>query len=352
MRASSTDFEIAANGQSCLGQHRPMTTLTSPHDLLVAVPFLMGFSPEESLIVIGIREEAINIAMRFDLENSDYQEIVTHLQRWRCDCSMIISYTHQADTKELHSQVRELISATGILVRESLLVQGKRWKSELCSDLSCCPQEGNPIPEIANSAIAAEQVLLGHRMPYASREELENSLRSDDSLESLTNQVCLAIELIPEIDYRQDPRPLQREGAEAISKVVARAEAGESLSDSTLLALVLVRLKDLQVRDFALGCINEENLEKLIDLWRWIVRIAPSRYVAPVATLLAATAYEKGDGVLAQSALDRALEHDDEYPLAHLLKRVFAAGWPPETFATMRRELHPKISSAIFDEVA
>ena len=74
--------------------------------------------------------------------------------------------------------------------------------------------------------------------------------------------------------------------------------------------------------------------------------------MAPVATLLAATAYEKGDGVLAQSALDRALEHDDEYPLAHLLKRVFAAGWPPETFATMRRELHPKISSAIFDEVA
>ena len=208
------------------------------------------------------------------------------------------------------------------------------------------------MPDISNSTIAAEQVLLGHPMPFESREELQNSLRSDESLQSITDEVSLAIELIAEIDYRHDPRPFQREGAEAISRVIALAQAGESVRDATLLALVLVRLKDLQVRDFALGSINEENLEILIDLWRWIVRIAPSRYVAPVATLLAATSYEKGDGVLAQSALDRALESDDEYPLAHLLKRVFAAGWPPETFATMRRELHPKISSAIFDEVA
>jgi len=329
-----------------------MTTLTSPHDLLVAVPFLMGFSPEESLIVIGIREEAINIAMRFDLDSRDFNEIVVHLQRSHSDCAMIISYTATGDKRDLNNEIREMISATGIFVRESLLVEGGRWRSAICDDISCCPAEGNPIPEISSSKIAAEQVLLGHPMPYASREELQQSLHCDGSLQALANDVSLAIELIAEIDYRNDPRPFQREGAQAISQLIEVAEVAGTASDASLLALVLVRLKDLQVRDFALGSINEENLEILIDLWRWIVRIAPSRYVAPVATLLAATAYEKGDGVLAQSALDRALESDDEYPLAHLLKRVFAAGWPPETFATMRRELHPKISSAIFDEVA
>jgi hypothetical protein len=34
-----------------------MTILTSPHDLLAAVPFLMGFQPEESLIILGIKSE-------------------------------------------------------------------------------------------------------------------------------------------------------------------------------------------------------------------------------------------------------------------------------------------------------
>jgi hypothetical protein len=329
-----------------------MTTLTSPHDLLVAVPFLMGFTPEESIIVIGIREGVITIAMRFDVENNDFHEVVTHLKRWESDCAMVISYTQQRDRKDLNIEVGELISAQGIVVRESLLVRGNRWKSAICEDLSCCPVDGNEMPDLASSAIAAEQVLLGHPMPFASREELHNSLRSDDSLRSMTEELSLAIELVKEIDYHHDPRPFQREGAEAISRLIALAQAGESINDSSLLALVLVRLKDLQVRDYALGSITEENLESLIDLWRWIVRIAPSRFIAPVATLLAASAYEKGDGVLAQSALDLALENDDQYPLAQLLKRVFAAGWPPETFATMRRELHPKISSSIFDQVA
>jgi hypothetical protein len=60
-------------------------------------------------------------------------------------------------------------------------------------------------------------------------------------------------------------------------------------------------------------------------------------------------AYENGDGALAQKALDRAIEDDPSYPLAGLLRRVFNAGWPPESFAQMRRELHPKVVAAIFE---
>ncbi len=32
-----------------------MTTLTSPHDLLAAVPFLIGYHPENSLVIIAIK---------------------------------------------------------------------------------------------------------------------------------------------------------------------------------------------------------------------------------------------------------------------------------------------------------
>jgi hypothetical protein len=60
-------------------------------------------------------------------------------------------------------------------------------------------------------------------------------------------------------------------------------------------------------------------------------------------------AYEGGDGALAQKALDRALDDDEHYPLAALLRRVFNAGWPPESFAAMRAELHPKVIASIFD---
>ena len=44
-----------------------MTTLTSPHDLLAAVPFLIGYHPENSLVLIALSDDAIGMAMRVDL---------------------------------------------------------------------------------------------------------------------------------------------------------------------------------------------------------------------------------------------------------------------------------------------
>jgi hypothetical protein len=59
-------------------------------------------------------------------------------------------------------------------------------------------------------------------------------------------------------------------------------------------------------------------------------------------------AYERGEGALAHKGLDRGLGDDDQYSLAHLLRRVFTAGWPPQSFSAMRIELHPKVVAAIF----
>jgi hypothetical protein len=78
------------------------------------------------------------------------------------------------------------------------------------------------------------------------------------------------------------------------------------------------------------------------------LRSAPTGFVAPVACLAAAIAYEYGDGALARAALDRAFTDAPTYSLALLLQRVFNAGWPPQSFAQMRGELHPKVCAAIF----
>ena len=174
---------------------------------------------------------------------------------------------------------------------------------------------------------------------------------SDDVVHhSLSEAIALELELLSEIDYREDPRPKQREGVAALQRILSDFSEGSRDLDPALIALVLIRLRDLQVRDFALGCMNREDLTLHIEMWRWIVTVSPQSFIAPVATILAAMSYEVGDQEFAHSALAQALDSDPEYPLALLLKRVFAAHWPAETFATMRDELHPKIIAAIFDE--
>jgi len=109
-----------------------------------------------------------------------------------------------------------------------------------------------------------------------------------------------------------------------------------------------VRLLDLQVRDFALGSVSDETSDIYFSAWRWLLRVAPEGYVAPVATLFAAVAYERGDGAIAHRALDRAEVDNPDYAMTGLLRQVFSAGWSPKSFAAMRTELHPKICDALF----
>jgi hypothetical protein len=158
-----------------------------------------------------------------------------------------------------------------------------------------------------------------------------------------------AVSKVAEIDYESDQvLTQQRIGAVAVNDLVVRFnELGES-NDYELLALVLVRFKDLQVRDYAMGLATAENKDELFNLWHWLMNLSPKGYIAPVACIFAACAYESGETELAHNGLLSALADCPNYPLALLLRRVFTAAWPADSFAIMRAELHPKICSSLF----
>ena len=159
------------------------------------------------------------------------------------------------------------------------------------------------------------------------------------------------VSLVSEIDYENDGfQLLQRAGAMAFNDLVDEFTRTGTCKNKALLALVFVRLADLQVRDYAMGFTTIENIETVSSMWRWLLEIAPSGHIAPVAALYSAISYERGDSELAVSALDKAFADQKSYPLALLLRRVYAANWPPESFATMRKDLHPKVCAALFSE--
>lgn len=141
---------------------------------------------------------------------------------------------------------------------------------------------------------------------------------------------------------------LQRDGATAIVDLMCEYQEGRTSEDRELIARVLGRMSDIQVRDFALGAHSPENIDAFWAMWSQLVRLAPDGFVAPVLCVYASMAYERGEKGVAMSALEDALNDDPSYTLAPLLRRVFRAGWPPQTFAAMRAELHPKVCKVIF----
>lgn len=327
------------------------TELSTPHDLLAAVPFMVGYHPKDSLVVMGSKEKKITMAMRVDYPESadliSVAEIIAgHLQREESSEAIVVGYLpHGMNEADPLAPLRSIISNRGIHIVESIVVNKGRFRSNFCIDLACCPDGGSPVPEINQSRVAAEQVMAGNPLPFIDLDEMKRSIAALP----VDHELMEKISTIKEIDYSKDDFVLlQREGADAINECAIEFARSGLIRESGLVALVLVRLLDLQVRDYAMGMTTEENADQLWDMWRWLLRIAPAGYVAPIAVIFATMSYERGEGALAQRALDRALEDIPGYQMAKLLRRTFAAGWPPSAFTQMRADLHPKICAAIY----
>lgn len=338
-----------------------MTTLTSPHDLLAAVPFLIGYHPTSSLVIVALKDDEIGMAMRVDFPpiKSDrvdlLNSLVFHLLREGANGALLVAYVpdERSDGEEILEEIGAALRRANIPLRESLLIAHGRWRSIICTDGECCPLAGTLLPEISTSRVAVEQVAQGRPMPFADVAELSDSIAP---LPLSTDLDFLATVQIYDIDPQSaDIQSAQRNSATSVIDLAARFADGsigkDIESDQVLMARVLAGVGDIQVRDFALGAHDEATLDLYWSMWRTLTRIAPVGYVAPIASILAALSYERGEGALAQRALDRALSADPSYSLASLLRRVFSAGWPPESFAAMRKDLHPKVCAGIFTDV-
>ena len=329
-----------------------MTTLTSPHDLLAAIPFLIGYHPQNSLVLVALKAEAVGMAMRVDmpsdLQASGYDLLASHFLRDEVDGAFVVAYVGKGavDPENVLINISAALVRAGIDIKESLIVRDNRFRSMLCSDLTCCPPEGSVVPDLDSSRIAAEHVIAGHPMPFESVDGLVQSIAAvPSSFESVWQDEVHAFWVSSDSEEIQE---LQRDGATAIIDLAGEYREGRGAEDRELAARVIGRLSDIQVRDFALGSHADESADYYWVMWRDLLRIAPRGFVAPVACLFAAMAYERGEGALAHKGLDRALGDDDQYSLAHLLRRVFTAGWPPQSFSAMRAQLHPKVVAAIF----
>ena len=330
-----------------------MPTLTSAHDLITAVPFLIGFHPTNSIVLISVKDDAIGLAMRIDapqvLQSDAIDLLAHHLLREEADAALLVAYMpdEREDGDSLLISLGAGLLRNGISIQESIVVRHGRYRSIICRDEDCCPPAGTDVPAIEDSQIAVEHVLAGVPMPYSNISELISSISAD--AQSLSLEWSDKVNRFYIEEDAEEIVALRRDGVETMDLLLDEFRMGHGASEETLVARMIGRMSDVQVRDYALGVHTEDTFDLYFAMWRELLRKAPRGFVAPIACIVAAMSYESGDGALAQKALDRALADDENYPLAGLLRRVFNAGWPPEAFAQMRAELHPKVIAAIFE---
>jgi hypothetical protein len=324
--------------------------LRSPDALVAAVPYLLGFRPAESAVVVWLQDRRIVLTQRLDLPGSVADHPAWLAAMWHHPAAdsaqelilvLVTARDVDHDLDALLELVLDRAEAADIEVRDALLVDEQRWWSLLCGDERCCPPEGRPVDPATASAVAAEFTLAG-RAPLPAREHLQQSLAP---VEEAVTQVAAVLDTIPVMP----PGPA-REGwrDDRIDEALtALADAGaDGHLPPEAIAWVLAGLGDLRVRDTVLWELSRwsgAELQGALDRLSSILRAAPVGHVAPVACCAAITAWLLGDGARASLAVDRARTDDPEHSLAQLVAASLAAGLPPqawrESMSGLTREL-------------
>ena len=104
---------------------------------------------------------------------------------------------------------------------------------------------------------------------------------------------------------------------------------GRTISSPVRHAWLALVLTSVRVRDDAWARMDPDHRDAHRRLWTDVVRRARPGYVAAPASLLAFTAWQCGDGTLANIALERALDDIPDYSMALLIHDALDAGAPP-----------------------
>jgi hypothetical protein len=119
------------------------------------------------------------------------------------------------------------------------------------------------------------------------------------------------------------------QGRRAVREAIRVYRGGGRITSEDRIAWLAVSLVHLAVRDDAWARMVPEHRQAHLSLWADIVRRIDGPWLPAPASLLAFTAWQCGDGTLANIALDRALGADPDYSMAMLLRDILAAGVPP-----------------------
>jgi Domain of unknown function (DUF4192) len=343
--------------------HRPQpVSIDSPAAMLAVIPHLLGFTPENSLIVVGGRgpRQRIEATLRFDLPNPPGQatakaiadHTVSVLTCQRFTTVVVIGYGLGELVTPLTRTLRRAITRSGLEVRDVLRVQDGRYWSYLCKNPACCPPEGVPFDTTTHPA-GRIMAAIG-RPILASREELAASIVpvtgpvAETMRQETDRAERIAARLLADATKAGSTvRPVVDRGLGAVQAAIGIYRDGGTITEASQFAWLALTLASLQVRDDAWARMDPTHREDHLRLWADVTRHAQPGYAAAPASLLAFTAWQGGNGALANVALDRALADTPGYSMALLLRDTIDAGAPP---SLARLPMTPEEVAASYEE--
>jgi hypothetical protein len=320
--------------------------VSSPGELVELVPYLLGFVPTESLVVIGLASDEsgrsrVTVCARVELPSEEditpiAGQTIGAVQRQSGATQVAVLLFSDSDRDRLRplaETAAALAEEAGLQVLDLIMVDAERWWSLQCEEPGCCPPEGTP--RTGDSRVAAEAVLAG-LAPSADRAELEKVFDPAEPALDLTSALARArarleaADLLVGLDRRL-----------ATDMALFRAEARRLVDDpdrqltAGQLARLGVALTEITFRDeIWMHGVDDLSLDGAEPVLRQLMTRLPGQFRAAPLFLYGWLQWRRGEmgsSVRASMAAEKALEADPGYSAAKLLDTAVQYGMNPRT---------------------
>lgn len=382
-----------ADGVPC-AEHQ--VTLRTPAELADALPYLLGYRPEDSIVLVALHDRdgrgrfggraRLGIPGNADdwpaVAEQLAQGLIKGSERRGAPVESMVAFLCQ-DPKDNESgwEVMErlrplaqlLRTACGVLdvpVVEALCITDNRFWSYCCPSEECCPSGGTPMGLPGTSVLAAAATYAGLQVRGTLR-ELRSRLNPWETAAALEQESALnavSMALIPRILDDESRADVAAQTLELADRVMRRFADAPSLSgtlpadlrDDELLAhdeaaTLILGLQDRTTRDSAAEWMEGDEAGPALRLWRALARRCVGAYgehAAAPLTLAGWVAWSSGDELEAREALAMALGADPGYLFARLLHQACNEGLDPESIRRCLRKERTDRSGATAESEA
>jgi uncharacterized protein DUF4192 len=319
--------------------------ISGPGELLQAVPYLLGFHPQDSLVLIGLDDDRLVVTARLDLVDACAPGVVAHtldaMVRGGSTAVLAAIYDDApamvgAAAVASHADLVGEVTRAGCDLLEILLVSDGRWLSLMCSEPDCCPDEGHALPTEPSAFAAAATydgvVALPDR---AALEAVLDPLPTADR-NALSPLIAEAENAAVAAALGHSARRLERSTKRAIFTAARESDLpGWRGLDAETVARFGAGLSGIALRDAVWTAVDDERLDGR-PLWRELARRLPAPYSAAPLFLFGWAAWRSGDGTLAGIAAERAVASDPGYSAADLLLAALSHGIDPRRLPRLR----------------
>lgn len=310
----------------------------SPDELLAAVPHVLGFKPEESIVLVPFRPGLPITRVDLPRTAAEREEVWDALsgpygRHARPGARLaIICITEDGRSAELASQhLSNRLETVGITTHIRLWSDGERWREFNTGQTGLQTQS-------TAERIAAATVLTGAAQPAASRNSLAASMVGDREP---------IAQLIPEARAASAASSPAVERDWALDRLEQFHADGNRLSDVDG-ARMLLALETISTRDALWEDMSRENHTSHMALWNDLTRRAPDEVRAAPAAMLGFASWLHGDGAKAWCALDQ-VPAERPYSMAAIVASTLQNGIHPrewDRYQTQMRDLAAELDES------